>query len=118
MTLPFAVKVTRRMTFPSTLSCRASLVYCTGGFDSTSRFVAVGTALIGAGATAVAIVAGIPAAATLPLYPVGDVPVPPGMPADATRPTVPAFEPDFNPLPIPVDPTTPCGATDGPCIPP
>src|ERR1035441_2310323 len=40
------------------------------------------------------------------------------MPADATFPTTPAFEPDLVLLPIPVDPTTPCGATAGPCIPP
>ena len=42
----------------------------------------------------------------------------PGMPAEATRPTTPAFEPDSEPLPMPVDPTTPCGATAGPFMPP
>ncbi len=39
---PAAVKVTRRITSPCTFSCRASLVYCTGGFESTSRLVEAG----------------------------------------------------------------------------
>src|SRR5579863_2597520 len=104
------------MTSPCTLSWRASLVYCTGGLEITSRLVAAGaTFMVWVGAEAV--ICGMPAEPTFPeKAPCDEVPA--GIPAEATRPAMPAFEPDAVPLPMPVEPTTPRGATAAPCMPP
>src|SRR5580658_11135762 len=82
----------------------------------TSMLVIAGAVAIWIGA-AVATTVGAAAMATLPTGPVVAVPAP-GTPAEATLPTTPALEPDWRPFPMPVEPTTPWGATAGPCRPP
>src|ERR1700679_1230960 len=93
---------------------RASLVYWTGGLDSTSMLVMAGAAAICLTGAEDSIAVGTPADATLPVTPVLAVPVPPGRPAEATLPTMPALEPDLTPLPMPVEPTTPGRVPGGP----
>src|ERR1035441_4736493 len=117
ITWPLAAKVTRRITSPCTLSCLASLVYWGFGLEMTSRSVGTGPTVLGASATAVG-AAGIPAEATLPELTDRGALVVTRTPAEATLPTTPAFDPNLVPLPKPVEPTIPWGATAGPCIPP